>query len=226
MFVRSLAAAIARSLVPCLLLISGGCEPPVDPTHASEVFLTALSPNRGSTGGGAWVVVTGSGFRRGQIPALAPPAVTLGGIRVAGVTMRPGSEGNVALYFRTPAHAAGTLDLVVTNDGDFPATLPAAYTYAPPASFDFNGEWSGYLEGGSAHEHLTFTIRNNLLVTISCDTDYEEETTLTIASPTSTSSGEFSHTNLYARIVSANEAAGTISLPPCVGSWVGGRRDG
>lgn len=67
MFVRSLPSALARLLVSCLILSSGACEPftsaPIDPTSASQVFLIAVSPNRGSTGGGASVVVTGADSR-------------------------------------------------------------------------------------------------------------------------------------------------------------------
>ena len=233
MSVRSAPPALVRSFIASLVLISVGCEPFTSPSpdSAEEILLTAITPNRGATGGGAAVAITGSGFRRASYVVVGGqgwvlPRVTLGGIEVGGVTTGAGPNGTdwTTLYFRTPAHAAGTVDVVVIGTGGLPATLRAAYTYASPASFDFNGEWSAHL-GGIEHTNLTFTIRNNLLVTISCYTDSELEA-LTIASPTSTSSGEFSHSNLYARIVSATEAAGTVSFPPCVGSWVARRREG
>jgi hypothetical protein len=136
-----------------------------------------------------------------------------------------------ALFFTTPPHAAGVVDLVVGNAGDLPATLGAAYTYASPASFDFNGEWSGYVVG--AYEfYFYFTIRSDRLVSVSCitnATDHSrdaEANSLAIASPPPTSSGEFTHPNVTGRIVSATEAAGTISFPPCFGSWKGRRTDG
>jgi hypothetical protein len=234
MSVRSVPPVLVRSLVASLLLISVGCEPFTSPApeSADKILLSAITPNRGATGGGASVSITGSGFRRASYVVLGGqgwvlPRVTLGGIEVGGVTTVGGPNGTdwTTLYFRTPAHAAGTVDVAVTSPGGLPATLRAAYTYASPASFDFNGQWSAHL-GGSEHANLTFTIRNDLLVMISCYTDSELDKTLTIASPTSTSSGEFSHSNLYARIVSANEAVGTIRFPPCEGSWVGGRREG
>jgi hypothetical protein len=231
MFVPSLPTALARLLLPCLLLFSVGCElftsPTGDPTPAQEILLTAVSPNRGSTGGGSSVVVTGSGFRLSGGNRGTSPTVTLGGIKADSVSMHSplGPDGFVldrtALYFTTPPHAAGAVDLVVTNPGDLPATLRSAYTYASPASFDFNGDWWGWVVGTQQGVH--FIVRNDRLVSVTCVVADVETDSLSIESPVPTSGGEFSHANIFGRIVSAREAAGSVSFSPCVGRWIGGK---
>ena len=89
---------------------------PVAPT------VTALEPGSGSARGGDVVILTGSGFATGAV-------VTFGGV--------PGTDvaalDSIATRLRvvTPAHAAGTVDIVVTNPDGRSATVPAGYTYVP-----------------------------------------------------------------------------------------------
>jgi hypothetical protein len=99
--------------------------------------------------------------------------------------------------------------------------MRAAYTYASPASFDFNGDWWGQVVGTQRGVH--FIVRNDRLVSVTCIVEDVETDSLSIASAVPTSSGEFSHANISGRIVSAKEAAGTVSFAPCVGRWISGK---
>jgi hypothetical protein len=47
-------------------------------------------------------------------------------------------RNSTTIHLSTPAHAAGTVDVVVTNSGSHADRLTGGYTYASPESFDFN----------------------------------------------------------------------------------------
>jgi hypothetical protein len=119
------------------------------------------------------------------------------------------------MYLSTPAHAAGTVDVVVTGLGGQSVTLTNAYTYASPLPFDFNGDWVGF--GETDQDGLvSFTVRDNLLINVSCGPDV----TLTLSPPRSVTNGEFSlarddGVGFSGRIVSASTATGTIKLGSC-----------
>lgn len=88
--------------------------------------LDSVTPNSGSTAGGTAVVLAGANFASGA-------AVTFGGAAAANVQVVSASTINA----QTPAHAAGAVDVTVTNPGASPVALTAGYTYvAPPASTD------------------------------------------------------------------------------------------
>jgi hypothetical protein len=115
----------------------------------------------------------------------------------------------------TPAHAAGIVDVIVTNPGGLEARLSGVYTYDPPESFDFNGDWVAHA-GPEYDTDMRFTIRNNVLVSLSCGTSEP----LTIASPPSAHVGEFSFLSddgsaITGRLVSPVNAVGTINVPAC-----------
>ena len=55
--------------------------------------------------------------------------------------------------------------------GKLSATLPASYTYAVPDAFDFNGDWIAHaLQNDDYGIDMRFTIRNDVLVSLSCGT--------------------------------------------------------
>lgn len=89
--------------------------PPLPPTTAS------ITPSTGSTGGGTPVTITGTGFRPGA-------TVTFGVVAANGVVVVSATR----ITALAPAHAAGTVDVVVTNPDGQSARLSGAYTYAPP----------------------------------------------------------------------------------------------
>ena len=186
--------------------------------NAPPPLITAVSPANGSTGGGATVVISGTGFRTGA-------KVTFGGV--------PGSLGvlNTAhlfdgsLYVTTPPHGAGAVTVVVTNVDGQSATLVGGYTYATPGSFDFNGEW----DGGTGYDWQTpvpFTIKNNAVVSASCG-----GVPLPIPfPPPMVTGGEFSIISdgiaiMTGRIVTDTFATGTINTGPCgKDGWAASKR--
>jgi glucose/arabinose dehydrogenase len=90
---------------------------PVSPTLAS------VEPASGTARGGNVVVLTGSGF-------LAGVAVTFGGVPGTDVTILDSAGTRLSVV--APAHAAGAVDVVVTNSDGRSAALSAAYAYAAP----------------------------------------------------------------------------------------------
>jgi hypothetical protein len=185
-------------------------SPVVAPTVPPSV--TAISPDVGSTVG-TRVKITGTGFRSGAI-------VTLGGvaIRVCPVPTADCSwvSTSTTIYASAPAHAAGRVDVVVTNPDGQAGGLPGGYTYAMPESFEVNGNW----EGGADSNYETpfrFVVQNDALTSISCGASGM----LTFAPPLPVSHGEFSFAGpdgagISGRIVSPNSAFGNINMSPCL----------
>ena len=90
--------------------------------------VTQVSPATGSTAGGAYVEIFGSGFVSGAT------SVSFGGIAAPMVDVL---NGGGALYADTPAGSAGTVDVTVTTANGTSAVVTAdQYTYEapPPAS--------------------------------------------------------------------------------------------
>ena len=85
---------------------------------ASAPTVTAISPTSGSTSGGTSVTITGTGFSSGA-------TVSLGGTAATNVTV----VSSTSITATTPAHAAGTVDVVVTNTDSQNGTLSSGYTY-------------------------------------------------------------------------------------------------
>ncbi len=97
----------------------------------SAPTVTGISPNSGSTSGGTSVTITGTGFLTGA-------TVTLGGTPATSVTV----VSSTSITATTPAHTAGTVDVVVTNTDSQNGTLTNGFTYSTPetviVSDDFN----------------------------------------------------------------------------------------
>jgi len=168
---------------------------PIQPTVA------AVAPHEGSTRGGSWATISGAGFQPGATVRLGDGAVSayvLDSARIA---------------ISTTAHSAGTVDVVVTNPGGLSTRLTEAYTFAPPESFDFNGEWVAHA-GADYETDMRFTIRNDTLVSVSCG----GSAALTFSPPPAVHDGDFSLAGddglvISGSIVSPVNAAGTINIP-------------
>jgi len=80
--------------------------------------VSAINPSSGTTGGGTPVTITGTGF-------LAGATVAFGGTAATGVTVGSGTS----ITTITPAHAAGAVNVVVTNTDAQSASLNNGYTY-------------------------------------------------------------------------------------------------
>jgi hypothetical protein len=115
------------------------------------------------------------------------------------------------------------VDINVRNPDDQATTVPGAFKYASPDSFDFNGHWFAYLGNGD-DDPIAFTIQNNALTTVECPD--VGPTAISPASPVNFgevfASGP-SGIIFSARIVSPATAVGTVKLSArCTsGNWTG-----
>ncbi len=106
-------------------------------TYAAAPTVTAVSPNAGSVAGGTAVTITGTGFT-------GAASVTFGGTAATGVTV----VNATTITATTPAHAAGTVDIVVTGFGGS-GTGAALYTYALVPVVTSASPGSGPISGGT-----------------------------------------------------------------------------
>ncbi|HEX7140719.1 MAG TPA: carboxypeptidase regulatory-like domain-containing protein, partial [Vicinamibacterales bacterium] len=93
----------------------------------TPVTVTSVSPVSGSINGHTAVTVNGSGFQSGA-------AVTFGGSAATSIVVVSG----IKITAITPAHAAGAVNVTVTNTDTSTGTLTNGYTYAE--LFDANGD--------------------------------------------------------------------------------------
>jgi hypothetical protein len=96
---------------------SGPTRPTDGPAVPAALTVSEISPNTGSTLGVALVRILGTGFQVGA-------TVTLDGDATS-VTV----VSSTAITATAPAHAAGTVDVVVTNPGGQSGRLTEGFTY-------------------------------------------------------------------------------------------------
>jgi hypothetical protein len=84
--------------------------------------VSSVAPASGPTSGGTAVTITGANFAVGA-------TVTVGGSAATGVTV----VSSTTITATTPAHAAGTVSVTVTNADAHSGTLASAFTYVAPA---------------------------------------------------------------------------------------------
>ena len=80
--------------------------------------ISSVSPTSGTTAGGTAVTISGTGFLSGA-------TVSFGGTAATGVTV----VNSTSIKASTPAHAAGAVNVVVTNPDAQTGTLTNGYTY-------------------------------------------------------------------------------------------------
>lgn len=88
-------------------------------TDAASVTFTVTSPGTGTSAGGTVVTLTGTGFLAAGL------GVTFGG--TAATTISVNATGTT-ITVTTPAHAAGLVNVVVTN-ANGSATMVGSFTY-------------------------------------------------------------------------------------------------
>ena len=113
--------ALAATNLGCDKSLSGP-TPPIPPTSPTSPALgaltvTAVSPTTGAANFASQINVAGTGFLSGA-------TLTLDGL-AATVT----SVTSTRILGKTPLHAAGTVDVVVTNPGGQRAALTGSYTF-------------------------------------------------------------------------------------------------
>jgi uncharacterized protein (TIGR03382 family) len=107
--------------------------------------VAAVAPATGPVSGGALVTITGTGFAAGA-------TVKFDGAMATGVEL----GSSTLLRAVAPAHAAGAVDVTVTNDDGKAATLTGGFTYvAPPPGTEGlvadggDGALTGELDAGT-----------------------------------------------------------------------------
>jgi hypothetical protein len=91
-------------------------------TYVPAPTVTAISPTSGTTGGGTAVTITGTALISGA-------TVTIGGTTATSVVW----VSSTSITAVTPAHAAGLVDVVVTNPTTDVATGTGLFTYVAPS---------------------------------------------------------------------------------------------
>jgi IPT/TIG domain len=100
---------------------TGSAPPPPPPPAAVAPTITAIAPTSASTAGGTTVTLTGTGFAAGA--AVAFDGTAASNVVVASAT---------SITATTPAHAAGSVDVVVTNTDGRTGRLAGGLTYTAP----------------------------------------------------------------------------------------------
>ena len=100
--------------------------------------LTAADPALGSSAGGTEVKLTGTGFVSGA-------TVTFGALTATSVSVVSATEISAV----AAAHAAGAVDVVVTNPDTQSATLSGKFSYTDPPLITVVVPGSGTVDGGS-----------------------------------------------------------------------------
>ncbi|MEK7689748.1 MAG: IPT/TIG domain-containing protein, partial [Bdellovibrionota bacterium] len=108
--------------------------------------LTAPSPNYSAIEGGATITLTGTGFIDGV-------TVTIGGNACTSVTV----SSETTLTCKSAAHAAGLVDIVLTNPDTQAATLASQFFFGLPPTVTAVSPSAGALAGGGT---LTLTGSN------------------------------------------------------------------
>ncbi len=190
---------------------AGPTPPPV--SYAAPT-ISSVTPSLGSTKGGTFLRITGTGF-------LAGVQVTFGSETVlANLDSRTPDTA----YVTTPKHAAGSVDVVVTNPDRQTARAVAAYTFEVPESFNVDGDWEGGAYSG--HELFEFTVKNGAVVSIACSTSG----TVLLSPPAPVIEGDFSflikdQIEISGTFVSPAEAIGVVTVGPCKGAdWYANKK--
>ncbi len=110
--------------------------------------ITALSPKSGGTGPWAsYVSITGTNFA-----TTGTVTVTFGGIAAPYVSV----ASSTLIYVYTPAHAAGLVDVVVTNPNAQAATLTGGFTFLAPPTI--TSQPTATPDPAAVNQAVTFTV--------------------------------------------------------------------
>ena len=88
---------------------------------------TSVSPRQGYTTGGQLVTIQGTGFS-----LIGSTVVSFGGAFAADVQVIDGGNGKLVVQCLTPAHTAGTVDVVVRGPGGPNGRVVSGFTYNVP----------------------------------------------------------------------------------------------
>jgi hypothetical protein len=157
------------------------------------------------------MTIVGDGFEQDTI-------VTIGGIRASIRFATPATE-RTKMLLETPAHPAGSVEIVVANPDGASVRAADGFTYVPASSFDPNYAWSAASRDGSDRT-LAFTIENNKVISATCFGATGETVRLSLPAPIPVDNSEFSFESsdgsaLSGRMVAPGEMIGTMNIAPC-----------
>src|SRR6202035_466621 len=95
-------------------------------TYTASPAPTSISPTSGTTSGGTPVTISGTNFASGA-------TVTFGGTAANNVVV----VSSTTITATTPAHAAGAVNVVVTNSNGQSGTLTNGYSYTSSGTIMF-----------------------------------------------------------------------------------------
>jgi hypothetical protein len=173
-------------------------------THFDPLAVTGTVPATGAPDGFNTVRITGAGFSGG--------AIVLFDSVIAQVVPFGEPRSNTVINVWAPPHALGNVELLVKNPDGQTFQVPGGYTYAPSASFDFNGVWRGFT--WETNQVISLTIENNMLVSVACGA-----VTHTFSPTPVVTDGRFSISgadgSMSGHLLSPNEATGTLAIAGC-----------
>ena len=189
-------------------------------TYVGRPVISELLPNIGSTEGGAPIEIRGPGtMALGWVVT-----VTVDGI--VSTIDDNGWPSYDAIYLSMPAHPAGPVEVIVTDR--FGQSGSGLFTYAPPATLDFNGDWEGFAEAVPPvpewGARVVLTIRDNTAVSIVCSVCRDQTCAITAPSltldpPLVVANGQFSFAgaggSITGKILSPTYASGSLNTASC-----------
>ena len=162
--------------------------------------VSSISPTSGTTAGGTGVTITGMGF-------LAGATVSLGGSAATGVTV----ASSTSITATTASHAAGTVNVVVSNPDAQSGTLASGYSYTttnPAPTVSSISPTSGTTAGGTG---VTIT-GTGFLAGATVSLGGSAATGVTVASSTSITATTASHAAGTVNVVVSNPDAQSGTL--------------
>src|SRR5262249_4085588 len=142
------------------LVAAPACGPtpsqPSPPIQLAPPKITNVEPHTALTSGGAYVRIDGIGFSN--------PTLLVGGVRASLLGV-----GDTILA-TMPAHAAGVVDVTITNNDGQSATLAGALTYLAIEDFDLNGVWDGGAVPDFFATPFQLTVEGDHVVSFTCGT--------------------------------------------------------
>lgn len=135
--------------------------------------ITSIVPDHGIASGGTYVRIFGTGLHAGSHLLLDGVAIITG-------------IHDSTIYFRTPAHAPGRVDVEVSNPDGESVTFAGGFAFVAPESLNLDGQWQG--NSGDHWVHvIRFTIDNGAVTQASCNGEEHK-----FSPPAPTATGDFS----------------------------------
>ncbi len=125
---RGMTAPLVVLFVAVLPVMFGACgggiiDSTSATTQGSSISIASIVPDTGPTVGGTTVTINGSNFTSSSQPKQL--SVSFGGVQSPHVTV----VSSVQLSAIVPPHAAGTVNIVVSDSNGNSSSLPRAFTY-------------------------------------------------------------------------------------------------